>query len=65
MNDPIVEEIHQTRAQLLEQHGGDFSAYFASLIQKQKQDPERYASFAQTSASGQTATLISTGLDAH
>lgn len=47
INDTIVEEIHQIRAQLLAQHGGDFAAYFAALLQKQQQHPERYASFAQ------------------
>jgi hypothetical protein len=47
INDTIVEEIHQIRAQLLHQHGGDFAAYFAALLQKQQQHPERYASFAQ------------------
>ncbi len=55
MNDPIVEEIHQIRAQLLQQHGGDFAAYFASLMQKQQQHPEHYASFVRTAASGQNA----------
>jgi hypothetical protein len=51
INDTIVEEIHQIRAQLLAQHGGDFAAYFAAyfaaLLQKQQQHPERYTSFAQ------------------
>ncbi len=46
--DTIVNEIHQFRAQLLDQHHGDFAAYFAALIQKQQQHPERYASFAQS-----------------
>jgi hypothetical protein len=63
-NDAIVEEIHQIRAQLLQQHGGDFAAYFASLMQKQQQHPERYASFAQTTASGQNASLKPARLDA-
>jgi hypothetical protein len=40
INDTIVEEIHQ-------QHGGDFAAYFAALLQKQQQHPERYTSFVQ------------------
>jgi hypothetical protein len=44
--DTIVDEIHQIRDQLLSQHGGDFSAYFAALLQKQRQSPERYVSFA-------------------
>jgi hypothetical protein len=43
--DPIVDEIHQFRAQLLSQHQGDFAAYFKSLLQAQQQHPERYASF--------------------
>jgi hypothetical protein len=44
--DTIVDEIHQIREQLLRQHGGDFSAYFAALLQKQRQSPESYVSFA-------------------
>jgi hypothetical protein len=44
--DTIVDEVHQARAQLLEQHHGDFAAYFAALLQKQQLHPERYASFA-------------------
>ena len=50
INDPIVEEIHQIRAQLLEQHGGDFLAYFTALLKTQEAHPERYASFMQTAA---------------
>ena len=50
MNDPIVEEIHQFRAQLLAQHQGDFAAYFASLMQKQQQHPQHYVSFLQPTA---------------
>jgi hypothetical protein len=45
--DPVVDEVHQFRQQLLDQHHGDFAAYFASLLQAQQQHPERYASFAQ------------------
>ena len=45
LNDSIVDEIHAARAQLLSQHGGDLAAYFAALLQKQEQHPERYASF--------------------
>ena len=45
LNDSIVDEIHAARAQLLNQHGGDLAAYFAALLQKQEQHPERYASF--------------------
>lgn len=47
--DTIVDEIHEARAQLLTQHGGDFTAYFASLLQKQNEHPERYVSFVQSS----------------
>jgi hypothetical protein len=47
VNDTIVNEIHQFRAQLLDQHHGDFAAYFAALLAKQQQHPERYASFMQ------------------
>ena len=49
LNDTIVNEIHEVRAQLLAQHGGDFAAYFASLVQKQNEHPERYVSFVQSS----------------
>lgn len=47
-NDTIVDEIHAVRAQLLNQHGGDFAAYFAALLKKQEQHPERYVSFVQS-----------------
>ena len=46
-NDTIVDEIHQFRAQLLEQHGGDIAVYFAALQKKQQEHRERYVSFAQ------------------
>ncbi len=49
LNDTIVDEIHEIRAQLLAQHGGDFAAYFAALVQKQNEHPERYVSFVQAS----------------
>jgi hypothetical protein len=49
LNDTIVNEIHEVRAQLLAQHGGDFAAYFASLVHKQNEHPERYVSFVQSS----------------
>ena len=49
-NDTIVDEIHAVRAQLLNQHGGDFAAYFAALLKKQEQHPERYVSFVQSDA---------------
>jgi hypothetical protein len=54
INDSIVEEIHQIRAQLLQQHGGDFAAYFATLMQKQQQHPERDTSLLQGAPSGHT-----------
>jgi hypothetical protein len=47
--DPIVDEIHRFREQLLAQHHGDFSAYFAALTQAQRLHPERYKSFAPQS----------------
>ena len=50
LNDSIVEEIHAARAQLLSQHGGHLAAYFAALLQKQEQHPERYASFIHSEA---------------
>lgn len=49
IHDTIVDEIHQFRAQLLAQHKGDFAAYFATLLQKQQQYPQRYMSFMQPS----------------
>jgi hypothetical protein len=45
-HDTIVDKVHHARAQLLQQHHGDFAAYFAALLQKQQLHPERYASFA-------------------
>jgi hypothetical protein len=56
-NDAIVEEIHQIRAQLLAQHGGDFAAYFASLLKEQQAHPERYASFAQADSASESAEM--------
>jgi hypothetical protein len=56
VNDTIVEEIHQFRAQLLSQHGGNLAAYFATLVQKQQEQPERYASFTQPAGSLVSAT---------
>ena len=47
LDDPIVDEIHAVRAQLLNQHGGDLSAYFAALLKMQLQHPDRYVSFVQ------------------
>lgn len=35
INDAIVEEIHQFRAQILDRHHGNFAAYFATLVQNQ------------------------------
>lgn len=49
-NDTIVDEIHAARAQLLSQYGGDFAAYFAALLEKQNQHPERYVSFIHSAA---------------
>ncbi len=46
-NDSIVDEIHEIRAQLLDQHGGDIAVYFAALQKKQMENRERYVSFAQ------------------
>lgn len=43
--DPIVEEVHQARAQILEKHNGSFEAYFTTLLQAQRAHPERYVSF--------------------
>jgi hypothetical protein len=53
LNDTIVDEIHQFRAQLLERHRGNFAAYFATLVKKQQQHPERYTSFAQSAGTPQ------------
>ena len=49
-NDSIVDETHAVRSQLLSQHGGDFAAYFAALLKKQKEHPECYVSFVQSAA---------------
>jgi hypothetical protein len=49
-SDTIVNEIHQFRAQLLDKYHGDFAAYFAVLLQKQQQNPERYATFTEPAA---------------
>jgi hypothetical protein len=46
--DTIIDEIHQIRAELLSQHGEDFSAYFAALLQKQLHSPKRYVSFSDS-----------------
>lgn len=43
--DPIVEEIHQARAQILAKHQGNFEAYFTTLMQTQNAHPDRYVSF--------------------
>ena len=40
-NDSIVDEIHEIRAQLLGQHGGDIAVYFAALQKKQLEHRER------------------------
>jgi hypothetical protein len=45
--DPIVDEIHRFREQLLAQHGGDFAAYFDSLLKAQRISPQQYTSFVQ------------------
>jgi hypothetical protein len=55
LNDTIVDEIHQFRAQLLEQHGGDIAVYFAALQKKQLEHRERYVSFAQVDNTPQQA----------
>jgi hypothetical protein len=46
----IINETHQFRAQLLDQHHGDFAAYFAALLQKQQEHPERYTTFTKSAA---------------
>lgn len=57
-NDTIVDEIHQFRAQLLEQHGGDIAVYFAALQKKQQEHRERYVSFAQVDDTPQQALAL-------
>jgi hypothetical protein len=49
-----VEEIYQIRAQLLPQHGGDFFAYFAALLKKQREYPELDASSTQATSPQQS-----------
>ncbi len=34
--DPIVQEIHDIRAKLLEEHGGDIQKFYDSLLKKQE-----------------------------
>ena len=51
--DPIVEEIHQARAQILANHQGNFEAYFTTLMQTQNAHPERYVSFELKNISNQ------------
>ena len=57
ITDTIVDEIHQFRAQLLARHQGDFAAYFATLLARQQQHPERYASFVQPASVQSTSSL--------
>jgi hypothetical protein len=47
-SDTIVNEIHQFRAQLLEQHKGNFAAYFTALQKKQQENPANYTNFVHT-----------------
>jgi hypothetical protein len=58
--DPIVEEIHQTRAQILAQHQGKFETYFASLMKNQRDrqrvHPEHYVSFELQNLAKQTGS---------
>jgi hypothetical protein len=46
----IINETHQFRAQLLDKPHGDFAAYFAALLQKQQEHPERYTTFTKSAA---------------
>lgn len=57
MHDTIVDEIHQFRAQLLAQNRGDFAAYFATLMQRQQENPQRYASFVSSDATLESSAL--------
>jgi hypothetical protein len=41
IEDPIVEEIHRIREQLLEECGGDLDKYMDRLKELEKQHPER------------------------
>lgn len=45
--DPIVEEVHQARAEILAKYQGNFEAYFADLMQNQREGqrnhPENYS----------------------
>lgn len=54
--DPIVEEIHQARAQILAKYQGNFETYFATLMQAQQAHPERYVSFEQKNITSQVGT---------
>lgn len=56
--DPIVEEIHQARAEILAQHQGNFETYFKTLMRTQRETqrlhPENYVSFELTNHANQT-----------
>jgi hypothetical protein len=41
VTDPIVEEVHQARAKLLEKHGGNFKSLVAYLRRCEQKHPER------------------------
>ena len=40
-HDPIVEQIHRIREQLLAEHGGDLRAYVTDMIRKQEEAKRR------------------------
>jgi hypothetical protein len=42
LTDPIVDELHRVRQQLLDQHHGSFDDYFASLLRAQREQPHKY-----------------------
>lgn len=50
-SDPIIEEIHQTREQLLDEYGGDLRAYFEAVRHRQKESGKLVVSHPKRSES--------------
>lgn len=46
--DPIVREVHETRARLLARFGGDFSAYMRYIRSLEEQDRKRGIEYVST-----------------
>jgi hypothetical protein len=55
--DPIVKEVHQTRARILDRFGGDFDAYLRYLQALEAEEKERgipYVSLSSRQRKGKT-----------